>query len=180
MARWSGVITNDGKALLGEWVNEKTLSFDNAIFGTGVVATEAMLAQSNMVSKKQIASIIGSERVDAGIKLKLQITAADVGYVLNQIGIWASIENMDPVMIALYQFDAGVPIPSKTENPEFIYTFNALISSSNTSPWSVNVDTSALVSRKQFDDEIDPINQRLLDLEKRTCQVQIITWEADD
>ena len=50
-------------------------------------------------------------------------------------------------MIALFQLEQGVPIPSKTESPDFVYTFYALISCSNTGTWTVTVDTSACVTQ---------------------------------
>ena len=49
-------------------------------------------------------------------------------------------------MIALFQHEDGIPIPSATESPDFVYTFYALISTSNTGEWTVNIDTSALVT----------------------------------
>ena len=53
-------------------------------------------------------------------------------------------------MIALFQLEQGVPIPSKTESPDFVYTFYALISCSNTGTWTVTVDTSACVTQSDM------------------------------
>lgn len=146
MANWTGVITNAGNDVLSEWVNEKTLNFDSAAAGQGTVATAGMLAQTALVNQKQIASIIGADRVGTGIRLKIRITAPQTAYTLNQYGVWASVTGGSSTMIALFQHEGGISIPSATESPDFVYTFYALISTSNTGEWTVNIDTSALVT----------------------------------
>ena len=143
MATWNGVITNAGNSLLNEWVNEKTLNFDSAAAGQGTVAAAAMMAQTALVNEKQTASLLGGERVSSGIRLKLRIAAPNTAYTLNQFRVSASVDGGASAMIALFQLEQGVPIPSKTESPDFVYTFYALISCSNTGTWTVTVDTSA-------------------------------------
>ena len=147
MATWNGVITNAGNSLLNEWVNEKTLNFDSAAAGQGTVAAAAMMAQTALVNEKQTASLLGGERVSSGIRLKLRIAAPNTAYTLNQFRVSASVDGGASAMIALFQLEQGVPIPSKTESPDFVYTFYALISCSNTGTWRVTVDTSACVTQ---------------------------------
>ena len=147
MATWNGVITNAGNSLLNEWVNEKTLNFDSAAAGQGTVAAAAMMAQTALVNEKQTASLLGGERVSSGIRLKLRIAAPNTAYTLNQFRVSASVGGGASAMIALFQLEQGVPIPSKTESPDFVYTFYALISCSNTGTWTVTVDTSACVTQ---------------------------------
>ena len=154
MANWIGVITNAGNSLLNEWVNEKALNFDSAAAGQGIVAEAAMLAQTTLVGQKQTASLLGGERVSAGIRLKLRITAPDTAYTLNQYGVWASVEGGTPAMIALFQHPQGVPIPSKAESPDFVYTFYGLIMCSNTGTWTVTVDTSAVVTAEDLEEAV--------------------------
>ena len=150
MATWNGVITNAGNSLLNEWVNEKALNFDSAAAGQGTVAAAAMMAQTALVSQKQTASLLGGEKVSSGIRLKLRIAAPNTAYTLNQYGVWASVDGGASAMIALFQLEQGVPIPSKTESPDFVYTFYALISCSNTGTWTVTVDTSACVTQSDM------------------------------
>ena len=147
MATWNGVITNAGNRLLNEWVNEKTLNFDSAASGQGTVAEVAMMAQTALVNEKQVASLLGGEKVASGIRLKLRIAAPDTAYTLNQFRVSASVDGGSPAMLALFQLEQGIPIPSKTESPDFVYTFYALISCSNTGTWTVTVDTSACVTQ---------------------------------
>ena len=146
MATWNGVITNAGNSLLNEWVNEKTLNFDSAAAGQGTVAVAALMAQTALVSQKQVASLLGGEKIASGIRLKLRIAAPDTAYTLNQFGVWASVDGGASAMLALFQLEQGIPIPSKTESPDFVYTFYALISCSNTGTWTVTVDTSTCVT----------------------------------
>ena len=146
MATWSGVITNSGNGILNEWVNGKTLNFDGAAAGQGTVAEKAMMAQTTLVSQKQTASLLGGEEVSMGIRLKIRIAAPETAYTLNQYGVWASVTGGPSVMIALFQIEEGIPIPSKTESPDFVYTFYALVACSNAGTWTVNVDTSTSVT----------------------------------
>lgn len=158
MATWSGVITNAGNSILNEWVNEKALNFDSAAAGQGTVPAQAMLAQTALVSQKQTASLLGGEKVDAGIRLKIRITAPDTAYTLNQYGVWASVTGGKSTLIALFQLDDGIPIPSEEESPDFVYTFYAIIMCSNTGTWSVTVDTSIGVT---VEDMQEPSGARL-------------------
>lgn len=146
MATWNGVITNAGNDILTEWLNEKVLNFDGAATGQGTVAEIALMAQTDLVSKRQDAGILKSERVSTGIRLKIRITAPEDAYTMNQYGVWASINGGKSVMIALFQLEEGVQIPSKTESPDFAYTFYALIMCSNTGTWTVTVNTETLAT----------------------------------
>lgn len=145
--KWDGVIVNDGNDLLNSWVAGKTLTFDHAAAGTGYVSDIPLMAQTALVNQKQTVSILGAEKVPEGYRLKLQVTPIDTGYTLNQFGIWASVTGGSVTMLALYQHKGGVPIPSKSETPDFAYTFYALVMCSNTGEWTVNIDSGALVTQ---------------------------------
>lgn len=150
MANWIGVITNGGNDLLNEWVSQRELRFDSAAAGTGTVAVASMMAQTQLVSRKQEASILGADRVDGGVRLKLRVTAHETGYTLNQYGVWASLTGGDSILIALFQHEQGIQVPSKSESQDFVYTFYALIGCSNTGTWTVNIDTGAAVSGEEM------------------------------
>lgn len=151
MANWIGVITNGGNDLLNEWVSERELRFDSAAAGSGTVAVASMMAQTALAAQKQEASIIGADKVDGGVRLKLRISAHETGYILNQYGVWASLTGGDSILVALFQHEQGIQVPSKNESPDFVYTFYALIGCSNTGTWTVNIDTSAVVSGAEMD-----------------------------
>lgn len=153
MAKWTGVITNAGNSLINAWVGEKTLRFDCAKAGTGTVEIAAMMAQTDLVSQKQDAGILSAESVDGGIRLKLRVTASQEGYLLNQFGVWASVDG-NTALIAIYQHESGVSVPSMDDSPDFVFTFYALIMTSNTGTWTVNIDTSALVTHDDMNSAI--------------------------
>lgn len=145
-AKWDGVITNGGNDLLNSWVTGKVLTFDHAAAGTGYVADIPLMAQTALVNQKQIVSIVGAEKVPEGCRLKLQVTPIDTGYKLNQFGVWASVTGSAVTMIAIFQHKDGIPIPSKSETPDFAFTFYATVMCSNKGEWTVNLDASALVT----------------------------------
>lgn len=155
---WKGVVTNAGKVLLAEWVNEKTLYVTAARSGSGTVADEALLAQTDLVNRQQTMSIISSVKTDDGRRLRTQLQAPDTAYTMNQIGIWAKLDDGDETLLALYQNDDGVPIPSNTDAPDYVYTFYGTIAVNNEGTITINVDTSAVVPRSDFDSEVARID----------------------
>ena len=110
MGKWTGVVTNAGNKLFEDWVNGTVLHLDNAAAGTGTVPDVGMLAQTKLVSQKQVVNILSGETIPEGRKLKVQITAPQVGYTLNQIGLWGHIDDNAPVMFRLYilQYAGGI------------------------------------------------------------------------
>ncbi len=154
MANWIGVITNAGNNLLAEWVNGKLLTFEHAAAGSGTVPAEALQTQTALTAQKQTVHIMGSERVSNGIRLKLRITAPQTGYTLNQFGIWAKLGEVT-TMIALFQHNQGIPIPSANEAPDFVYTFFATVMASNMGNWTIRVDPSALATMQDLEKKLD-------------------------
>lgn len=147
---WTGAITNAGDRLLKQWEGGGMLHIESAAAGTGTVAEVALLAQTDLVSRKQTASILSKDETPEGLKIRLQITAPDTGYTLNQYGIWARLDDGPPTLLALFQRPDGIPIPSKSESPDFVYTFYALLVVSNKGNLEVHIDTSALASMEDL------------------------------
>ncbi len=147
---WIGAITNSGNTMLNGWVGGKVLNFDGAEGGTGTVQEIAIIAQTALVGKKQDLSILGAERVAEGYRLKLRVPPSDEGYTLNQISIKATITGGQSTMLALFQHAQGIVIPSKTEIPDFQYTFYALVACSNTGHWTVTLDPTVFITRGEF------------------------------
>lgn len=143
---WKGVITNVGNALLQQWTGGAVLSIVSAATGTGTVPEISMMAQTALNSQKQTASIVSYEQVTAGRKIKMQITAPNSGYTLNQFGVWAKIDNGAAVLLALFQNTDGIVVPSISESPDFAYTFYALLSFTNTGEMTVEIDPSSVVT----------------------------------
>lgn len=150
---WKGVITNSGSELLAQWTAGKTLTITRAAAGTGRVSEAAMLAQTALVSEKQTASILSNKTTAQGQKLQLQVTPLATGYPLNQLGIWAKLDSGAARLIALFQTDtdAGVEIPSKTDVPDYVYTFYGLLEFTGSGgTLQVTIDASALVTAESM------------------------------
>lgn len=146
MGKWTGVVTNGGSTLLANWIAGTTLNFTGSTAGTGTVAVAALLAQTALVNQKQTASVTGYEKVSKGVKIRIQIAAPQAGYTLNQFGVWANLSGGSATLLALFQNDVGVPIPSLTDSPDFVYTFYGVIVMNNEGTFTVTIDTSAVVS----------------------------------
>lgn len=150
---WKGIITNSGSELLAQWTAGKTLTITRAAAGTGRVSEAAMLAQTALVSEKQTVSILSNKTTAQGQKLQLQVTPLATGYPLNQLGIWAKLDSGAARLIALFQTDtdAGVEIPSKTDVPDYVYTFYGLLEFTGSGgTLQVTIDASALVTAESM------------------------------
>ena len=146
------VVTNEGKELLAQWLNGGALSIDSAATGQGTVAASLLMGQTALVSKKQDMSIVRSEKIEGGMRFQLQLTSEGVSnsYTINQIGLWGSLNGGQSKLIALYQDATGNSVPTHAEMPDFVFTFWATIQMSNTGELVANIDTSAIVTRSDF------------------------------
>ena len=141
------VVTNAGKALLQQWAGGGTLTIDGAKAGAGAVSQLNLINQTAVTQEKQTLSIISAKQVEGGTQFHVQITAPDAGYTAKQIGIYGRLGSGDSTLIALYQDESGITVPSKAEMPDFVYAFYATIQVSNTGTLSVTLDASALVTQ---------------------------------
>lgn len=141
------VVTNAGKALLQQWAGGGTLTIDGARAGAGAVSQLNLINQTAVTQEKQTLSIISAKQVEGGTQFHVQITAPDAGYTAKQIGIYGHLGSGDSTLIALYQDESGITVPSKAEMPDFVYAFYATIQVGNTGTLSVTLDTSALVTQ---------------------------------
>lgn len=141
------VVTNAGKALLQQWAGGGTLTIDGAKAGAGAVSQLNLINQTAVTQEKQTLSIISARQVEGGTQFHVQITAPDAGYTARQIGIYGHLDGGDSTLIALYQDESGITVPSKAEMPDFVYAFYATIQASNTGTLSVTLDASALVTQ---------------------------------
>ena len=149
----SAVITNAGKELLANWLEGATLNFDSAATGEGTVADAYLMAQTGLVAQKQTLSIVKMDRVANGVRLQLQCTSAGVtaGYIINQIGVWASLNGNESALVALYQDGVGVSVPTHEDMPDYVFTFYATLQMSNTGVLTATIDHEAMVTRADFD-----------------------------
>lgn len=143
---WVGVITNTGAEMMREWVSGKVLNFTNAGAGTGTYSEAALMSQTELKEQKTTATIASVRRIDAGLKVKIELRPATASFTLNQFGVYAKLDNGTPVMIALFQNEDGIIIPAAADAPDYEYAFTQY-SRSPTSMTSHSRSTSQQLSR---------------------------------
>ena len=148
MAWNNAVVTNNGVSMLQQVLAGQTLTIDNAGGGSGTVLPATLMAQTALVSKKQIFAVVGATNVTNGKKLNILITNVGLttGYTMQQVGIWAHVGTGPSTLFAILQDETGITISSETDLPDFALNFYAVIDFSNESSFALTVDTSALVS----------------------------------
>lgn len=158
----SAVLTNAGRDLLAQWAAGGELTIDNAACGQGTVNEAYLMGQTQLVAQKKQLSIVRKANVAQGVQLQLQCTNGDVSaaFTINQIGVWAHLDDGASVMIAIYQDSTGVLVPTAAEMADYVFTFYATLQMSNTGELTVTIDSSALVSMETFsglEGEVDDI-----------------------
>ena len=158
----SAVLTNAGRDLLVQWAAGGELTIDKAACGQGTVNEAYLMGQTQLVAQKKLLSIVRRANVAQGVQLQLQCTNKDVSaaFTINQIGVWAHLDNGASVMIAIYQDSTGVLVPTAAEMADYVFTFYATLQMSNTGELTVTIDSSALVSMETFgslEGEVDDI-----------------------
>ena len=157
MAWDNAVVTNAGLGLIAQYMSGQQLWLDYASGGTGTVNPASLMARTALSNQKQIFPIVGVREVENGKKLNIQIINIGLaaGYQMQQVGIWAHINTGPPVLFAILQDAAGIPVPSETDLPEFSMNFYAVIDVSNQGTWNLVVDPSSLVTMQTMQEEIE-------------------------
>lgn len=158
----NSVITNPGKELIKKCLNGKVLTITRAAVGMGTASNALLMEQTELKSQKKMAQIIEKKEIASGVKIRAQVTSLDTpqSYTINQIGIWGAVEGTE-ALIAIYQDESGVVVPSTTESGDFVFNFWATIQISGQGNIEVNVDTSALVSRTSLDYELEIRDEKI-------------------
>ena len=120
-------ITNAGLAVYNRWLGGEALTLTGAKGGDRV--TEDPAAATDLVQTKQTLSLIGTEAVSEGQRVKVQAVSAglETGYTLRQVGIWGRIGGGTPVLLILLQDEDGVPIPGEADNADFRLELSAFL-----------------------------------------------------
>ena len=155
---WNGVVTNAGLSLLAQWAQGGTLTVEGARAGTGTVEVEDLVALTNVSGNSHNLSIIKYEPQDSGVKYTMELHAVQSGYLAMQIGIFATLDEGDETLIAIFQAGSvgeGIAVPSTSELPDFAFTFGALVEMANRSTLNVTIDPTVLVSHAQMNQALD-------------------------
>ena len=142
---WFGVITNAGKAALAQSISEeKVLDLDEVKLGTGVY-TEAEMYNATAVSGYCGTGELGTKRgIESGVQVIANIYALPTAQTVKQLGIYGTIDNVS-VLIALYQNESGVEVPSISQFRDFAYALSAVWDIDNTENLTITVSESACV-----------------------------------
>lgn len=119
------------------------------------------MEQTALKEYKSDSSIISVNRVESGLKVKLQILPIATSYTLNQFGIFGKLDDGQPTLLAIFQNADGFRIPSSSEAPDFEYSFYAILSVSNENDFSFTVDPSTLVTHSTLEESLEPIRTTL-------------------
>ena len=154
MGMWnSAVLTNSGLNLMAQWVDGAVLTIDKATAGEGTVNEAYLMGQTQLVAEKKQLSIVRQDRVANGVRIQMQCTNEGVSeeFTINQIGVWAHLDDGASVLLSIYQDDTGVLVPTNAEMPEYVFTFYAVLQVSNTGTLQVTLDASAVVTQGQLE-----------------------------
>lgn len=152
MGNWSAVITNAGATMLSRWVTGSVIKIVSVCGGSGTVDREGLMAQTDLVNQRQVGNLLAQQKMGGGVRIRVQFPACDTAYTLTQVKIMATLDDSEPVMLALCQNNSGgVLIPAAADAPDFVYTFYPLLAVSNEVDIEVNVDTSATVSLEELE-----------------------------
>ena len=158
---WDASLTDVGVSMISQWAQGAgdKLTITGAVIGEGVVAATQLHSLTQLTDQKSTISIQGFESVANGVKLKLRKTSQGIttSFILNQIGIYAKLDTSGgtPIiadsLIAVYQQDTGVLVPTEADSPDFVFTFYGTIQTNYQGDLTINVDTSALASQDDLD-----------------------------
>lgn len=179
----NSVITSPGKELIKKCLDGKLLTITRAAVGMGTASNALLMEQTELKSQKKMAQIIEKKEIASGVKIRVQVTSLDTpqSYTINQVGIWGAVEGTE-ALIAIYQDESGVVVPSTTESGDFVFNFWATIQISGQGNIEVNVDTSALVSRTSLDYELEIRDEKIkeaVNLKDNIAEIRKLISAAD-
>ena len=169
----SAVLTNSGLNLMVQWVDGAVLTIDKATVGEGTVNEAYLMGQTQLVAEKKQLSIVRQDRVANGVRIQMQCTNEGVteAFTINQIGVWAHLNDGASVLLSIYQDDTGVLVPTNAEMPEYVFTFYAVLQVSNTGTLEVTIDASAVVTKAQLDEATSAIDAEIKKIVDGTTEV---------
>lgn len=161
---WDASLTDAGVSMISQWAQGtgNKLTITGGVIGEGVVSASQLHALTQLTDQKSTISIQGFESVANGVKLKLRKTSQGIttSFTLNQIGIYAKLDTSGgtPIiadsLIAVYQQDTGILVPTEADSPDFVFTFYGTIQTNYQGDLTINVDTSAILSQDDIADNL--------------------------
>ena len=154
----TSIVTNAGVDMLNESLAGHTLTIVGAVGGAGVMTEEELAAAATVADLKQTFTLLGMDSIENGKKVKIQITneMVEESYVLHQIGVMAKLEFEEAAsLLFVLQDERGVEIPSKADNPGFLFEVYVGISISNNANITLLVNNNAVASVSFVEDYVN-------------------------
>ncbi len=141
-------ITEAGIRLLMGALSGQTLTIVEAVGGVGVADTAVLPGQTDVLNRMQTLKLRGMKDYETHKKIYIQIGNDELaaGYTLNQIGVFAKLDNGEPEMLFIMQDSRGVYIPAASENEDFLFEMQASIAVSNDVDIQITVSSGVVVS----------------------------------
>lgn len=174
---WKGVITNAGSALLARRGERSVLTVSRAAAGAGRVSDVLLMSQTALADERQTMSIVSRTATAEGHKIECVIGPPEAGYRMTQYGLWAKLDGGAETLLAIFQNDQDVAIPSKADSPDFSVTIWSLLTFSNVGSLEITVDASAAVS---YADLMAMIESGYIGTAKAEITVPAEAWAADE
>ena len=143
---WVGVVTTAGIAAIERSIADSEVLNLNAVkVGTGTIPEADMMSATSVTNYVGDGSITEKKYINDGLKVGATITPFASPYKIKQVGVFGTIDNTT-VLVALYQNEDGIDIPSTSEFPDFCYTLYGVWDVENSDNITVTIDPSTTVT----------------------------------
>lgn len=153
MAHWSEcAVTNEGAAMLNEWMAGRTITLSSVYGGTGLVEKDSLTGQTGLLNRRQTLSLLGQTDGEGGKNVQIQVSnkGLEEEYVLNQIGVYAKLDagrdsETEERLLFIMQDRQGVTIPPEAEE-SFLLELYCVVGVTNNGRFKVQVDALGIVT----------------------------------
>lgn len=154
MSHWeNAAITDAGVDMLNDLLAGRRLTVTNAYGGTEAAKDPAGLqAQTDVLGERTLLSLLDVEDVEDGKTVKIQIsnTGVEEDFTLHQIGVFARLDEKPEQLLAVFQDERGVEVPSQASSPSFLLEFYGFLAITNGVKISVDLSGSGAVVTPQY------------------------------
>lgn len=154
MSHWeNAAVTQAGVDMLNDLLAGRRLTVTNAYGGTEAAKDPAGLqAQTDVLGERTLLSLLDVEDVEDGKTVKIQIsnTGVEEDFTLHQIGVFARLDEKPEQLLAVFQDDRGVEVPSQASSPSFLLEFYGFLAITNGVKISVDLSGSGAVVTPQY------------------------------
>ena len=137
---WTGQLTDNGTALLQQWVDQKILYITKAVaYDNSTEKATVKVSNYTFFSES-------SDQQGQGVKLELVFLPNTLAYTFNKIIVYAKLNSGEETDLAEYNNDISQEVPAEGDNPEFIFRLWCYLLLNKTDNIDVVVDSAAFVT----------------------------------